>query len=135
MPVTLEIINRPDAADLADLEKIYADYLFGEGPLPPVESLSAWLDMQREAGHMLIAGRFNGHLLGALWLENAGRIAHLCVRAATRRRGTARQLLQLLQAHAEQLRIAQLEAPDSELAPLWEQLGFVRADAKWVWTR
>jgi ribosomal protein S18 acetylase RimI-like enzyme len=130
MPVTLEIINRPDAADLADLEKIYMDY-----PLPPVESLSAWLDMQREAGHMLIAGRFNGHLLGALWLEDDGRIAHLCVRASTRRRGTARQLLQLLQAHAEQLHIAQLEAPDAELAQLWEQLEFIHADTKWVWTR
>ena len=69
MPVILEIINRPDAADLADLEKIYADY-----PLPPVQSLSNWLDAQREAGQTLIAGRFNGHLLASLYIDKGGRI-------------------------------------------------------------
>jgi len=54
MPVTLEIINRPDLTDLADLEKIYADY-----PVPPVASFRDWLDNQRDADKTLIAGRFN----------------------------------------------------------------------------
>jgi ribosomal protein S18 acetylase RimI-like enzyme len=130
MPVILEIINRPDAADLADLEKIYADY-----PLPPVQSLSAWLDTQRDAGQTMIAGRFNGHLLAALYIDNSGRITHLCARASTRRRGTARQLLQLLQATAAQLRLTQLEVRDAEeLAALWEQLGFARNANGWLWT-
>jgi hypothetical protein len=129
MPVSLEIINRPDASDLADLEKIYADY-----PLPPVTSFSHWLDAQREAGAMLIAGRFNGRLLGALWLGSDGRIEHLCVRALTRRRGTARQLLQLLQSHASQLQVGRLYVADAEqLAALWQQLGFVPEGSGWVW--
>lgn len=130
MPVTLEIINRPDANDLADLEKIYADY-----PLPPVNSLSDWLDAQRDAGQTLIAGRFNDRLLAALWLDHNGRITHLCVRAATRRRGTARQLLQLLQAQAAQLQRPQLEVRDEKLAPFWQELGFKRKEAGWIWTR
>ena len=132
MPVSLEIINRPDTADLADLEKIYADY-----PLPPVTSLGHWLDARREAGAMLIAGRFNGRLLGALWLGSDGCIEHLCVRALTRRRGTARQLLQLLQSHAAQLQIARLCVRDGgeQLSALWLQLGFIREGSDWVWRR
>lgn len=131
MPVILEIINRPDAADLADLEKIYADY-----PLPPVSSLGDWLDSQRDAGKTLIAGRFNGRLLAALWLSRGGQIEHLCVRAATRRRGTARQLLELLQQNAEQMHIPQLRVQEhGELADLWHQLGFYSADSGWIWTR
>jgi len=129
MPVQLEIINQPDPADLADLEKIYADY-----PLPPVASLADWLFDQREAGNTLIAGRFNGHLLAALWLGRGGRMAHLCVRASTRRRGTARQLVQRLQQQAKQMHLAQLEAADSALlSPLWRELGFQQSGSTWIW--
>src|SRR5690606_15378969 len=94
MPVLLELINQPDPADLADLEKIYADY-----PVGPAASIADWLFDQRQAGKSLVAGRFNGHLLAALWLrreDGGAAIEHLCVRAITRRRGTARQLLTLL---------------------------------------
>ena len=130
MPVILELIHQPDAADLADLEKIYADY-----PLPPVATVADWLFDQRDQRKTLIAGRFNGRLLGALWLnQNTGRIEHLCVRENTRRRGTARQLLQLLQQKAKQFQIESLRAADSQqLAPLWEQLGFKRDATEWVW--
>ena len=129
MPVQLEIINQPDPSDLADLEKIYADY-----PLPPVASLADWLFDQREAGNTLVAGRFNGRLLAALWLGRDGRINHLCVRASTRRRGTARQLLQLLQQHAPQMRLSHLEAVDhAQLTPLWRELGFAQDGPVWTW--
>ena len=129
MPVTLEIINRPNAQDLADLEKIYSDYA-----LPPVQSLSAWLDAQRDARQMLIVGRFNGHLLAAVWIDGEGEMRHLCVRASTRRRGTARQLLQLLQARTGQLRLEQLRVRDHEqLSALWLQLGFTQKGEHWVW--
>ena len=134
MPVTLEIINRPNAHDLADLEKIYAGYLGEGGPLPPVQSLSAWFDAQRDARQMLIGGRFNGHLLAAVWINGDGEMRHLCVRASTRRRGTARQLMQLLQTHAGQLRLEQLRGPDHEqLSALWRQLGFMHKGDHWVW--
>lgn len=128
MPVILEIINRPNAADLADLEKIYSDY-----PLPPVQSLSAWLDTQREAGQTLIAGRFNGHLLASLYIDGDGLITHLSVRASTRRRGTARQLLQLLQTSARQFQLPKLEVRDETLAALWQQLGFTHVTNGWQW--
>lgn len=128
MPVILEIINRPDANDLSDLEKIYADY-----PLPPVQSLSAWIDAQRENGQTLIAGRFNGHLLASLFIDKNGLITHLCVRASTRRRGTARQLLQLLQTSAGQFQLPKLEARDETLATLWQQLGFAHTATGWQW--
>lgn len=128
MPVILEIINRPDANDLADLEKIYADY-----PLPPVKSLSDWIDTQRENRQTLIAGRFNGHLLASLYVDTEGQITHLCVRASTRRRGTARQLLQLLQTSARQFQLPKLEARDETLATLWQQLGFTHVANGWQW--
>jgi ribosomal protein S18 acetylase RimI-like enzyme len=132
MPVILELIHQPDAADLADLEKIYSDY-----PLPPVASIGDWLFDQREAGKTLIGGRFNGRLLSALWLDQRdGRIEHLCVRAATRRRGTARQLVQLLQQKSAQLQLPGLLARDTEqLRALWEELGFTRTGADWTWRR
>lgn len=130
MPVILELIHQPDPADLADLEKIYADY-----PLPPVATFTDWLFDQRDAGKTLIAGRFNGRLLAALWLDQgSGRIEHLCVRATTRRRGTARQLLQLLLQKAPQFQLAALSAADSEqLAPLWQELGFTHDGTEWTW--
>ncbi|MDX9873687.1 MAG: acetyl-CoA sensor PanZ family protein [Spongiibacteraceae bacterium] len=135
MPVYLEVINQPDAADLADLEKIYADY-----PLPPVASFVDWLFDQRESGRTLVGGRFNGRLLAALWLrreDNGATIEHLCVRAMTRRRGTARQLLQMLQQQAGQFQLPQLRVEQSsraaELAPLWEGLGFSADERGWHW--
>jgi ribosomal protein S18 acetylase RimI-like enzyme len=135
MPVILEIINRPDAADLADLEKIYADYPFNKEPSPSKQPLSTWIETQRNVGQTLIAGRFNGHLLASLYINRTGRITHLSVRASTRRRGTARQLLQLLQRTAAQLQLTQLEVRDAEaLAPLWQQLGFTRDKDGWLWT-
>jgi GNAT superfamily N-acetyltransferase len=134
MPVILELINQPDPADLADLEKIYADY-----PLPPVAGLVDWLFDQRDAGKTLIAGRFNDRLLAALWLArdgDCGRIEHLCVRALTRRRGTARQLLQLLIKHAPQLHLQRLEAAaPATPAALWQGAGFVRDGEVWAWPR
>ncbi len=136
MPVILELIHQPDPADLADLEKIYAGY-----PLPPVATIADWLFDQREAGKTLIGGRFNGRLLGALWIQQSnGHIEHLCVRATTRRRGTARQLLQLLQQKSAQLQLPGLRVTGTnQLAPLWEELGFTRAgdneNSEWVWHR
>lgn len=135
MPVYLEIINQPDATDLADLEKIYADY-----PLPPVASFVDWLFDQRESGKMLVAGRFNGRLLAALWLRRdseGATIEHLCVRAMTRRRGTARQLLQMLQQQAAQFQLPRLQVERSAgataLAPLWQELGFSADQQGWHW--
>jgi GNAT superfamily N-acetyltransferase len=132
MPVILELIHQPDAADLADLEKIYSDY-----PLPPVASIGDWLFDQRDAGKTLIGGRFNGRLLAALWLtQRDGHIEHLCVRAATRRRGTARQLLQLLQQKSAQFQLPRLRVSNADqLQALWQELGFTREGADWTWQR
>lgn len=137
MPVYLEIINQPDAADLADLEKVYEDY-----PLPPVASLADWLFDQRDAGKTLIVGRFNGRLLAALWLRRSAETAeieHLCVRKMTRRRGTGRQLLQLLQGQAEQFQLPALHVLDTPhsrtLASLWRELGFTEEPNGWTWQR
>lgn len=132
MPVILELIHQPDATDLADLEKIYADY-----SLPPVATIADWLFDQRDTGKTLIGGRFNGRLLGALWLQQSdGRIEHLCVRAATRRRGTARQLLQLLQQKSAQFQLPGLRVSNADqLSALWQELGFTREGSDWVWQR
>lgn len=133
MPAYLEIINQPDPADLADLERIYAGY-----PLPPVASLADWLFDQRELGGTLIASRVGRELRAALWLHRAGdgraSLDHLSAVAGTSRDAALRQLLELLQQQAAQFQLRALRLPAipavQTLAP---QLGF-RADAEgWLW--
>lgn len=134
MPALLELINQPDPADLADLEKIYADY-----PTGPAASIADWLFDQRQAGKSLVAGRFDGRLLGALWLvrlRDGTRLEHLGI-CADSDRDVARQLLQLLQSHAGQFQLGALQVSrgqrEAGLAPLWRELGFTETDDGWHW--
>jgi len=93
MPVTLELIEKPSAQDAIDLEKIYNDY--------PLEL--RWNDLQallaEQPQRRLYAGLFNARLLGAASVylqDNTLIIEHLCVRAITRQRSVARDLLRLI---------------------------------------
>ncbi len=92
MPVLIETLTQPGPQDRADLARIYAE--------APAALLAPWsrADDLLEAGlagQTLLAARFNGRLLGAALLlqqPEGWRLAHLCVRALTRRRGVGRRL-------------------------------------------
>lgn len=93
MPVLVEIVLRPSAQDHADLRKLYNDA--PDWLLAPYSSIDALL-ADGIGGGRLIAGRRDGHLLGAALLSPGNtcwRLSHLCVRKTARKRGVGRRLL------------------------------------------
>ena len=97
MPVKLEQLQQPNAEDLKDLIKIYLDY--PDTADYSEQQLQQWINSNLSDGKQLLVGRFNSRLATAAWLQQSGQqlsLSQLCVRKATRQRGVARQLLQLL---------------------------------------
>ncbi|MDY0205405.1 MAG: acetyl-CoA sensor PanZ family protein [Pseudomonas sp.] len=94
MPVYFESAAQPSTQDLADLEKIYADA--PNWLLEPFADGVALIE-HGVRNNTLVAGRFNGRLLGAALLDKQSDrwlLSHLCVRELTRNRGVARRVLQ-----------------------------------------
>lgn len=98
MPILVELIESPNENDLIDLQKIYADaptWMYEE--FGELEFLATRL--QEQPGK-LYAARFNDRLLGACWLleqdDGSYRVRWLTVRKATRGRGVASRLLELV---------------------------------------
>lgn len=133
MPVILEKISNPNAADLNDLIKIFQDYP-ADAPDPPTGNLEHWIKTKLQQ-QLLFAGRFNGRLLGAVWCspQNQGwQLQQLCVRAITRRRGVARQLTTLLANHADKQQRQLLVEPSTlpeELSSLLSEHGLRAVDS------
>lgn len=124
MPLTLECIKHPTTEDFSDLEKIYLDH-------PQFNSASILAELANASTCQLYAGRFNGRLLAAIWgypqPDNSLRFKYLQVRDITRRRGVAKQLLELLcqQAKKQQQCIYAHEADISpEALPITAAAGF-----------
>ncbi len=93
MPVVFEALPLATEQDRQDLHKIYLDA--PDGLLTDLGGAST-LIANALANGQLVAGRFNGRLLGAARLDRqAGvwQLSHLCVRKLTRRRGVAERLL------------------------------------------
>ena len=125
MPLVIEQIDQPSTEDWQDLAKIYADY-----PAANPYDIEVWGLQQQQQGRRLLAGRFNGRLLAAGWLTPQSQLTDLCVRALTRRRGVARQLLTLLLQNHTGIYIEAADAT-AELTPLLQELGFTLADNQW----
>lgn len=93
MPVVIEKVLQPSPQDIIDLNKLYAEYAEGF----TYADLQQWLTTTADT--VLYGARFNGRLVGAISLQqqqNTIQLNHLCVRAVTRRRGVARDVLRLL---------------------------------------
>ncbi|MDD2052732.1 PanM family protein [Pseudomonas putida] len=93
MPVVFEPLTLATEQDRQDLHKIYLDA--PDGLLADQGGASTFI-ANALANGQLVAGRFNGRLLGAARLDRqAGvwQLSHLCVRKLTRRRGVAERLL------------------------------------------
>ena len=108
MPIFIEQIADPIAADFNDLVKIYTDYPLHGHKGASSDDVSLWLREQLGAATItLYAARFNGRLLGALWIQKNKADAHwalehLCVRGLTRRRGVADMLIGEVLLYAQQ---------------------------------
>ncbi len=93
MPVYVEFLQSATYQDQSDLQKIYRD-----APAWLIRPFADALQLVEHAlsEESLIAARLNGRLLGAAYLQRQDEcweLSHLCVRAPTRRRGVAEQLV------------------------------------------
>jgi predicted GNAT family N-acyltransferase len=129
MPIYAEIIKNCPDQDASDLEILY-----------PGESEQLLARAQSDK-LLLIGGRFNGRLLGALTLTpiHGGdfEMARLTVRAITRRRGVARQLLiQTFKILPEELETLSADLGNAaELSELFTEIGFKAQGNTWRWQR
>ena len=134
MPVILEQISDPSAEDRNDLIKLYQDYpnhLLSHDP----DELYQWLNEQLNGDQQLFTGRFNGRIIAAIWATPTNttiwQLNRLCVRAITRRRSAARQLLTLLIKQSQQQYISLFMIDDpllKPLEPLLNNLGFQQTE-------
>jgi predicted GNAT family N-acyltransferase len=135
MPVSLERINplNISAQDRIDLEKVYLDY-------PAEERFADILTLLESDKHCtLYVARFNARLLGALSLgtqtdSKEARIGHLCVRAITRQRHVARDLLRLLMLEQPDLQYNFHSCiSDSALTALFINAGFKEENGQFTY--
>lgn len=127
MPIILEPISHLSSQDSKALVAVYQDDPIADAQVAGMENP---LQQRLETGLELYAGRFNGQLVAALWLEPIGsihKLRDLCVHPATRRRGVARQTLTLManyaKRHTMHLYIEEQSLPP-QLSHLPEQCGF-----------
>ena len=134
MPIQIEQICVLNQSDEEDLLKIYADY-----PTPSSDDTKQWLQ-HLATNQQLWAGRFNDRLLVAAQVDSGStewQLNHLCVRAITRRRGTASQFLSLLyQAASKQKATLSVRTnnEDDGMTALLKKNGF-EEQAKLLWQK
>ena len=137
LPVHLEWIEAPSEQDWIDLNKLYKDapasWCDGGSALPA----QSYLTKKQLQGYKIAAGRFNDRLIVAAALKvnsekvNAYFIEDLCVRALTRERGVAKQLMvRICQWSDEQKCSLWVEDEAAKLRVLME-FGFVHDQGKW----
>ena len=100
MPVRLEHIRTPTAADWLDLEKIHLD-TGSTGFAADRATLEQWL----ADGGWVMAGRFNDRIIGALLARetaNGVELSQAGVRTITQRRGVMHQMLHFVQRWARE---------------------------------
>ncbi len=137
MPVHLEWIESASEQDWIDLNKLYKD-----APVQWCEDQGAsraqsYVAQKQQQGYKIAAGRFNDRLIVAAALKvnvqkvNAYFLDDMCVRALTRERGVAKQLMvRLCQWSDEQRCSLWVEDTDAKLKVLLE-FGFVHDQGKW----
>lgn len=143
MPIYLQWLDEPSEQDRTDLDKLYAD--------APVQWLSeaghtkgaGWAITKQKQGELVALGRFNDRIVcGAClaWQADSASLSHLyevkqlCVRAITRERGVAKQLLVRLCQWANETQASLYVRDDTgDLTCLYE-LGFVQYLQGWRYT-
>ncbi|MEY8205391.1 MAG: acetyl-CoA sensor PanZ family protein [Bermanella sp.] len=137
MPVHLEWIESPSEQDWIDLNKLYKDapahWCLGDAENPGQD----YLAQKQQQGCKLVAGRFNDRLIAAAALRvntdkvNAYYIEDLCVRALTRERGVAKQLLVRICQWSDQQKCSLWVKDESAQLRALMALGFVHDGGQW----
>jgi len=107
LPVHLEWVHTPSDQDEIDLKKLLQDAPQDWGWSSSQESISSWIEQIKQSGNQIAAGRFNDRLITIAVITPAQQpkaflINQLLVRAVTRERGVAKQLLVRLTQWADQ---------------------------------
>lgn len=107
MPVHLEWVHTPSDQDEIDLKKLLQDAPQDWGWSNSQESITSWIEQIKQSGNQIAAGRFNDRLITIAVIAPAQQpkaflIDQLLVRAVTRERGVAKQLLVRLTQWADQ---------------------------------
>jgi GNAT superfamily N-acetyltransferase len=143
LPVHLKWLDFPSEQDCVDLEKLYADapvdWLQGSNKANAAD----WALAKVATGEQMALGYFNDRIVCGAWLMRKSEsatgtydyeIKQLCVRAITRDRGVAKQLLvRLCQWATESKLVLYIEDELGELSGLYE-LGFVQYLQGWRYT-
>lgn len=134
MPLELLEITQPNEEQYEDLLKIYDGYTDTDPA-----SIRQWLELQLNNGYFIFGGLFNGSLVASATANHQGediQIANFCVRAVTRRRGVARQMLMLFGRYAEannkRMTISMSITP-TVLHGLLEESGFKQDQLVWAY--
>lgn len=133
MPVKLEHIRTPEAADWQDLEKIHLDTAI-DGFTKNPEQLQQWLN----DGGWIVAGRFNDRLIGAFLARevapNVVELSNAGVRTVTQRRGVLHQMIHFVSKWSrEEGKALQVSECPPDFSPALEHREFVRNDTFWVY--
>ncbi len=130
MPVRLEHISTPTAADWLDLEKIHLD-TGTAGFAADRATLEQWL----ADGGWVMAGRFNDRIIGALLARETSQgieLSQAGVRTVTQRRGVMHQMLHFIQRWAgEEGKVLSITACPDALQPALDHRGFTSVGAIW----
>lgn len=143
LPVYLKWLDSPSEQDCVDLNKLYADapadWLQGSDK----ENAVDWALAKVSAGEQLALGCFNDRIVCGAWLVQQSesgsatydyQVKQVCVRAITRNRGVAKQLLvRLCQWATGDKSSLYIEDETGELSGLYE-LGFVQYLQGWRFT-
>ena len=133
MPVKLEHIRTPEAADWLDLEKIHQDTA-ENGFKKNSSELQQWLN----DGGWIVAGRFNDRLIGAFLAKEASpnsvELSQAGVRTVTQRRGVIHQMIHFMSKWSnEQNKSLVVNDCPAELHAALSHRDFVQSDTTWIY--
>lgn len=137
MPVHLEWVESPSEQDWIDLNKLYTDAPKGwmdSGSEPLAQN---YVLQKQQQGYKVVAGRFNDRLIATALLKvniekiNAYYLEDMCVRALTRERGVARQLLVRICQWSDEQKCSLWVIDENASLRVLIEFGFVHGSGKW----
>ncbi len=137
MPVHLEWVESPSDQDWIDLNKLYLDAPKGWISNENAQPAQNYVLQKHQQGYKVVAGRFNDRLIATALLKvnsekvNAYYLEDMCVRALTRERGVAKQLLVRICQWSDEQKCSLWVADESAKLRVLMEFGFVHAQGKW----
>lgn len=124
MPIVIEEVVHPSEQDKKDLKKIFDEF-------PDERGRKIISDPLVDDKTGIIAGRFNGRLLGVLCFNAHDEVTYLCTRKVTRNRHVAREIIRQALPHHPTLHFRAEDAASPVMQSLLKGLGFIQVDHRW----